>query len=95
MKAADTTLYWAKKDGRNRLALFDAERHHRDVGRFALSARMPEALDRGEFAVVYQPLVRLQRRQGGRRRGAGALGPALRRAARARTGSSRWPRRPA
>jgi diguanylate cyclase (GGDEF)-like protein/PAS domain S-box-containing protein len=63
MKAADTTLYWAKNDGRNRLALFDAERHHRDVGRFALSARMPEALARGEFAVVYQPLVRLSDRR--------------------------------
>jgi len=59
MKAADTTLYWAKKDGRNRLAMFDAERHHRDVGRFALTARMPEALQRGEFAVLYQPLIRL------------------------------------
>jgi diguanylate cyclase (GGDEF)-like protein/PAS domain S-box-containing protein len=59
MKAADTTLYWAKRDGRNRLALFDAERHQGDVGRFALSARMPEALGRDEFAVVYQPLIRL------------------------------------
>ena len=59
MKAADTTLYWAKADGRDRSALFDAERHHRDVGRFALAAQMPDALRRGEFAVVYQPLVRL------------------------------------
>jgi diguanylate cyclase (GGDEF)-like protein/PAS domain S-box-containing protein len=59
MKAADTTMYWAKADGRDRYALFDAERHRIDVHRFALSARMPEALTRGEFVVEYQPLVRL------------------------------------
>jgi diguanylate cyclase (GGDEF)-like protein/PAS domain S-box-containing protein len=59
MKAADTTMYWAKADGRDRYALFDADRHHTDVHRFALSARMPEALARGEFVVEYQPLVRL------------------------------------
>ncbi len=59
MKAADTTLHWAKKDGRNRTARFDAERHHADVARFELSARMPDALDGGEFVVDYQPLVRL------------------------------------
>ncbi|WP_432986113.1 putative bifunctional diguanylate cyclase/phosphodiesterase [Dactylosporangium sp. CA-233914] len=59
MKAADTTLYWAKADGRNRLALFDAERHAREVKRYELSASMPAALERREFFVEYQPLVRL------------------------------------
>jgi diguanylate cyclase (GGDEF)-like protein/PAS domain S-box-containing protein len=59
MKAADTTLQWAKKDGRNRVARFDAERHRAAVARFELSARMPGALEAGEFVVDYQPLVRL------------------------------------
>ncbi|HEX2810075.1 MAG TPA: EAL domain-containing protein, partial [Kineosporiaceae bacterium] len=63
MQAADTTMYWAKADGRDRYAVFDAERHHSDVRRFALSARMPDALARGEFVVRYQPLVRLQDQQ--------------------------------
>jgi diguanylate cyclase (GGDEF)-like protein/PAS domain S-box-containing protein len=63
MKAADTTLYWAKADGGDRYAVFDEERHRRDVDRFALSARMPEALARGEFALEYQPLVRLADRR--------------------------------
>ena len=63
MQAADTTMYWAKADGRDRYALFDAERHHIDVSRFALSARMPDALAHGEFVVEYQPLVRLKDQQ--------------------------------
>jgi len=63
MQAADTTMYWAKADGRDRYAVFDAERHRSDVSRFALSARMPDALARGEFVVQYQPLVRLTDQQ--------------------------------
>jgi diguanylate cyclase (GGDEF)-like protein/PAS domain S-box-containing protein len=59
MKAADTTLYWAKADGRDRWALFDAARHAVDVARYGLSAALPAALERGEFFVEYQPLVRL------------------------------------
>lgn len=59
MRAADTTMYWAKTDGRDRYAMFDANRHREDVQRFGLAARMPEALSNGEFVVEYQPLVRL------------------------------------
>ncbi|MEJ3744546.1 EAL domain-containing protein [Actinomycetes bacterium KLBMP 9797] len=59
MKAADTTLYWAKNDGRDRWAVFDADRHANDVSRYRLSAQLPAALSRGEFLVEYQPLVRL------------------------------------
>jgi diguanylate cyclase (GGDEF)-like protein len=63
MKAADTTLYWAKADGRDRWAAFDAVRHDNEIARFALTAKMPEALDRGEFVIEYQPIVRLADRQ--------------------------------
>ncbi len=100
MKAADTTLYWAKADGRNRYALFDADRHRRDVGRFALSARMPEALARGEFSLEYQPLVRLADRPligvealrplDAPERAAARPGPVRRRWPRTAGSSSRW-----
>jgi diguanylate cyclase (GGDEF)-like protein/PAS domain S-box-containing protein len=59
MKAADVTLYWAKVDGKARRTVFDPERNARQIARYALSSAMPGALERGEFAVEYQPLVRL------------------------------------
>ena len=60
MKAADTTMYWAKRDGRDRFAVFDPGRHDHDVAVFELSGRMPAALDAGEFELDYQPLVRFR-----------------------------------
>jgi diguanylate cyclase (GGDEF)-like protein len=59
MRDADVTLYWAKADGKNTWAVYDRERNAREVARFTLSARMPAALEREEFYVDYQPLVRL------------------------------------
>jgi EAL domain-containing protein (putative c-di-GMP-specific phosphodiesterase class I) len=59
MKAADTTLYWAKTDGRDRVTLFDEHRHAQAVTRFRLSAQLPAALSGGQFFLDYQPLVRL------------------------------------
>jgi diguanylate cyclase (GGDEF)-like protein/PAS domain S-box-containing protein len=59
MRDADVTLYWAKSDGKDQYACFDPERNAREVARFTLSARMPAALEREEFYVDYQPIVRL------------------------------------
>ncbi|MGW0855464.1 putative bifunctional diguanylate cyclase/phosphodiesterase [Streptomyces sp. NPDC002690] len=57
MQAADTTLYWAKADGRARWTLFDPERNAHRMTRQALSSTLRPAVDRGEFALEYQPLV--------------------------------------
>ncbi|MFR9755628.1 putative bifunctional diguanylate cyclase/phosphodiesterase [Streptomyces sp. TR06-5] len=59
MQAADTTLYWAKADGKARWTLFDPERNAHRVTRQALSSTLRPALERGEFALEYQPIVGL------------------------------------
>ncbi len=70
MQAADTTLYWAKADGRARWTLFDPERNASRMTRQALAATLRPAIDRGEFALEYQPLVGMA---DGRVRGVEAL----------------------
>ncbi|MGC5361779.1 putative bifunctional diguanylate cyclase/phosphodiesterase [Streptomyces sp. DT24] len=57
MQAADTTLYWAKADGRARWTLFDPERNAHRMTRQALSSTLRPAVERGEFTIAYQPLV--------------------------------------
>ena len=59
MQAADTTLYWAKADGKGRWTLFDPERNAHRMTRQALSSTLRPAVERGEFALEYQPLVDL------------------------------------
>ncbi|GHB22298.1 GGDEF domain-containing protein [Streptomyces viridiviolaceus] len=70
MQAADTTLYWAKADGRARWTLFDPERNAHRMTRQALASTLRPAIDRGEFALEYQPLVGME---DGRVRGVEAL----------------------
>ncbi|MEN8650241.1 EAL domain-containing protein [Streptomyces sp. 21So2-11] len=70
MQAADTTLFWAKEDGRARWTLFDTERNANRMTRQALSSTLRPAVERGEFTLEYQPLVDLE---GGRVRGVEAL----------------------
>lgn len=70
MQAADTTLYWAKSDGKARWTLFDPERNAHRMTRQALSSSLRPAVDRDEFVLDYQPLVGLE---GGDLRGVEAL----------------------
>jgi diguanylate cyclase (GGDEF)-like protein/PAS domain S-box-containing protein len=56
---ADATLHWAKREGRSRWALFDPDRHADQLTRQVLATTMRPALERGEFILDYQPLVRL------------------------------------
>ncbi len=59
LQAADTTLNRAKRHDRGSIAEFEPRLHRRAVSRFALAARMADALAAGQFSVEYQPLVRL------------------------------------
>ncbi|RLV08903.1 histidine kinase [Streptomyces griseocarneus] len=59
MQAADTTLYWAKADGKARWTLFDPERNAHRMTRQALSSTLRPAVERDEFVLQYQPLVGL------------------------------------
>ncbi|WP_406727426.1 bifunctional diguanylate cyclase/phosphodiesterase [Streptomyces sp. GD-15H] len=60
MQAADTTLYWAKADGKSRWTLFDPERNAHRMTRQALASTLRPAVDRGEFTLEYQPLVGME-----------------------------------
>lgn len=60
MQAADTTLYWAKADGKARWTLFDPERNAHRMTRQALSSELRPAVERDEFVLEYQPLVQLE-----------------------------------
>ncbi|SCK20009.1 bifunctional diguanylate cyclase/phosphodiesterase [Streptomyces sp. WMMB 322] len=59
MQDADTTLYWAKADGKARWTLFDPERNAHRMTRQALSSALRGAVERGEFVLDYQPIVGL------------------------------------
>nr|WP_152894022.1 EAL domain-containing protein [Streptomyces adustus] len=60
MQAADTTLYWAKADGKSRWTLFDPERNAHRMTRQALASALRPAIERGEFVMEYQPLVGME-----------------------------------
>jgi diguanylate cyclase (GGDEF)-like protein/PAS domain S-box-containing protein len=59
LRNADAAMYRAKNRGGNRWELFDAAMQERASHRLELESHLQEALQRREFVLVYQPIVRL------------------------------------
>jgi len=59
LRCADTAMYHAKDSGRGNCQFFQPQMNERVSRRLATESSLRRALDRGEFRLHYQPLVRL------------------------------------
>ena len=59
LRGADLAMYAAKEQGKNRWARFDSEMDSRVVEHAQLAAEIRLGMDRGEFRLLYQPVVTL------------------------------------
>jgi diguanylate cyclase (GGDEF)-like protein len=59
VRAADLAMYEAKAEGKACHAVFHPSMEHRAVERLEIESHLRRALERGEFRVHYQPIVRL------------------------------------
>jgi diguanylate cyclase (GGDEF)-like protein/PAS domain S-box-containing protein len=59
LRDADVAMYEAKNQGKSRYAIFDVAMNTRAWKRLELEIEMRRALERGDFSVFYQPVVRL------------------------------------
>lgn len=62
LRNADTAMYHAKESGRGNYQFFSQQMNERVSRRLSTETSMRRALDRGEFALHYQPLIHLVRR---------------------------------
>jgi diguanylate cyclase (GGDEF)-like protein len=60
LRNADLAMYRAKGEGRGRYAVFEPAMHTAAVERLELETELTAAIDRGELALVYQPIFSLR-----------------------------------
>jgi diguanylate cyclase (GGDEF)-like protein len=59
LRDADTAMYFAKGEGRNRSAIFTPSMHEAALRRLSLRMHLRSAIDEQQFVVLYQPIVSL------------------------------------
>ena len=59
LKAADTSLYAAKEDGKKRYAFYKPELTHKAEYRFQVEQYLREAIEKQQLSLVYQPQVNI------------------------------------
>ena len=59
LRNADIAMYNAKREGKSRVAVFNASMHRRVVTRLRLETELREAIEAGRVRVFYQPIVDL------------------------------------
>lgn len=60
LRDADTAMYRAKAQGKNRIEVFDKAIHAEALNRLRLESELRKALNEDDFSVYYQPIVDLQ-----------------------------------
>ena len=60
LRNADLAMYSAKANGKSRYEHFTHAMHIKSVGRMDLANQLRQALDRDEFRLMFQPVLRLQ-----------------------------------
>ncbi len=62
LRDADTAMYFAKSEGRDRSAIFTPSMHEAALRRLSLRMHLRSAIDEQQFVVLYQPIVALEDR---------------------------------
>ena len=62
VRDADTAMHLAKSGGGNAFILFDAKMHEEAVIRLTLESDLRRAIERGQLAVHYQPIIAMRTR---------------------------------
>ena len=64
LEHADSAMYHAKDSGRGRCVFYNSELHKRQERRLTLDSQLRLAMEKGEFVLLYQPIIEITKGKG-------------------------------